>query len=113
MLLFWSVGDRRIIAVSTPESELATPTEPSGVTTEHGVGIGDPIDAIPDRFNINRFDAGATDPRFDPGADVQRVNVASRNPQAIGSNLEPAGRGGSYLVIDGTVAGFGAAAPNC
>jgi hypothetical protein len=113
VLLFWSVGDRRINAVTTPESELATPTEPSGVTTEDDVGIGDPIDAIPDRFNINRFELETSDERFEPAADVRWVNVVSRNPRATGSNLEPASRRGSYLVIDGTVAAFGAEVVNC
>lgn len=113
VLLFWSVGDRRIIGVTTPESELAPPTEPSGVTTEHGVGIGDPIDAIPDRFNITRLELGTIDQRFDPETDVQLLSVSSRNPRAERGNLEPASRAGGYLVIDDTVAGFGAAAPTC
>ncbi len=113
VLLFWSVGDRRITGVNTPESELAAPTEPSGVTTEDGVGIGDAIDAIPDRFNVTRFDLGTNDARFDPGTDVQLVSVGSRNPRATGDNLEPAGRAGGYLVIDGTVAAFGATAIDC
>jgi hypothetical protein len=113
VLLFWSVGDRRINAWITPESELAPPTGPSGVTTEHGVGIGDPIDAIPDRFNITWTDWATGDERFDPGADVQLVIVASRNPRGTPGNLEPASRAGGYLVIDGTVAAFGAATLNC
>jgi hypothetical protein len=99
--------------VITPESELVPPTEPSGVLTESGVGIGDSIDAIPDRFNITRFDWGASDERFDPATRVQWVNVVSRNPRATGSNLEPESRRGAYLVIDGTVAGFGAADFEC
>jgi hypothetical protein len=113
VLLFWSVGDRRIIGVTTPESELTPSIEPSGLMTEHGVGIGDPIDAIPDRFNITRTDWGTSDERFDPGTDVQLVSVASQNPRATGGNLEPASRSGGYLVIDGTVAGFGAADFQC
>jgi hypothetical protein len=113
VLQFWSVGDRRIIAATTPETELATPTEPSGVTTEDGVGIGDPIDAIPDRFNSNRFELATNGERFDPAMEVQWVNVVSRNPRAAGSTLEPASRRGSYLVVDGTVAAFGAEVVNC
>lgn len=113
VLLFWSVGDRRIIGVITPESELAPPTEPSGLMTEDDVGVGDPMEAIPDRFNITRDEWGSGDVRFDPDTEVQLVGVSSRNPRATGSTLEPAGRGGSYLIIDGTVAAFGAQVGTC
>ncbi len=79
--------------------------DPSPLTTEHGATVGSPATVIPDAFHISRWDASG-DP-FPAGVSVERIVVASPNPDATPSNLERGTRGGTYLVIDGVVAAYG------
>lgn len=109
VLLYWYVGDERVVGWNTPDSELVAPTAATGLTTEQGVGIGDDDDAIPDRFNVARvegIDLG-------PATTADQVIVSTRNPASTSDNLERATVGGSYLIVDGVVVGFGAQAPDC
>lgn len=114
VLMFWYVGDPRTIGMITPDIDRPRVSGPSGLTTEHGVGVGDPIDDLPDRINISRVDWDAgNDARFDESDAIVSVTVISANPRKTPSNLEPGILGGSYLSIDGTVVGFGAETTSC
>jgi hypothetical protein len=111
VLLYWYVGDRRVVGLNTVDAQFPPSTTGSGLTTEHGVGIGDAIDAIPDRFNIVRRAWALADSRTGETFDRTLVMARSANPAATG--LEPSVRGGQYLAIDGRVVAFGSEAPEC
>ncbi len=108
------MGDRRVVDVATWPAQHDAPTEMSGITTEHGVGVDDSIDEIPDRFNIARVDRDpATDARFVDSDEVVNVVVISANQRKTRSNLEPGILRGAYLTIDGSVVGFGSEELTC
>lgn len=104
VLLYWYVGDERVVQSNTPESELTEPTVASNLITEQGVGIGDDADAIPDRFNVVRGEGI----EVSPGDTIEFVIVATRNPDSTFDNLASPTLGGVYLIVDDTVVGFGA-----
>lgn len=104
VLLYWYVGDERVVQSNTPESELTEPTVASDLITEQGVGVGDDADAIPDRFNVVRGEGI----EVSPGDTIEFVTVATRNPDSTFDNLASPTLGGVYLIVDDTVVGFGA-----
>ncbi len=111
LLQHWAVGDRRIAPFLAPETNLPT-TAPTEIETEDGVGVGDPLTAIPDRFDTARGNFyGGT--QFDPISEVGSVQVVSANPAFTPGSVASPTRGGRYLVIDGTVAAFGAESFSC
>lgn len=109
VMLYWYVGDQRVVGWNTPDSELAAPNAATGLTTEQGVGIGDDADAIPDRFNVAHVEGI----EVRPGDTIEQVIVKTRNPDSTVDDLEPATVGGGYVIVDGSVVGFGAQAPDC
>ena len=108
-LHYWKVGDERITAFLVPDVEVG-PTTPSGVTTEDGVGVGDPESSIPDRFNISDAEQYFG---FDPTGEPSIVSVLSTNPAFTPGSVASPTLGGLYVVLDGEVIGFGAEAFGC
>ena len=105
-LHYWKVGDERITAFLIPDVE-AGPATPTGLTTEDGVGVGDPVTSIPDRFDISdsvRSDGPSNDPVI--------FSVLSENPAFTPYNAASP-IGGLYVVVDGEVIGFGAESFSC
>jgi hypothetical protein len=105
-LHYWKVGDERITAFLIPDVE-AGPATPTGLTTEHGVGVGDPATSIPDRFDISNSVRS-----YGPSNDPVIFSVLSANPAFTpGSDFPTVG--GLYVVVDGEVIGFGAESFSC
>ena len=107
-LHYWKVGDERITAFLVPDVEVGSAT-PSGLTTEDGVGVGDPASAIPDRFNISDAEENFG---FDPSGEPSIFSVLSTNPAFAPGRGFPT-LSGLYVVLDGEVIGFGAESFTC
>lgn len=110
LLQVWNVGDGPAIGFDVPTTSLPTAGPPTGLQTEDGVGVGDPVTAIPDRFDTSDVEQVVG---FDPDDDVGRIMVRSSNPAFTPGSVSPPIRGGEYMVIDGVVVGFGAQAFGC
>ena len=108
-LHYWKVGDERITAFLVPDVEV-DPTTPTGLTTEDGVGVGDPATSIPDRFDISDSEQFFG---YDPSGDPVIFSVLSANPAFTPSNVASPTIGGLYVVVDGEVIGFGAESFSC
>lgn len=104
LLHFWKVGDPQIRPFLVPDVEVGSAT-PTGLTTEDGVGVGDPATSIPDRFDVSDQEAFFG---FDPSGEPEIVTVLSANPAYRGGGVAFATIGGLYVVVDGVVIGFGA-----
>jgi hypothetical protein len=107
LLQFWNVGDRGITMTGWPDVEVG-PTTPLGLTTEDGVGRGDPVTSIPDRFNVSDRVGGSG---FD--GVVNGVSVLSTNPAFTPGSVASPTLGGTYVVSSGDVTGFGAQSFGC
>jgi len=105
----WNVGDDRVLASQLPPVERTEPGEPTGLRTEHGIAVGDPLDDVPSEFNLAIVDNdGNPDPWFDADDRVQYVVVRSPNPRATAGSILPSTRGGGYIAVDGTIVAIGA-----
>lgn len=113
-LQHWSVGDRRFGLFPVPDVDAPTDPTPTGLATEAGVRVGDPLGAIPVQPNV-RIEAWPDndgDP-FQSDEAVLQVWVSSANPEYRPSGLAPESRSGRYLVIGSSVAAFGAESYSC
>lgn len=106
-LHYWKVGDERITTFLVPDVEV-DPATPTGLTTEDGVGVGNPATSIPDRFDIS--DSVRS---YGPSGDPVIFSVLSANPAFTPSNVASPTIGGLYVVVDGEVIGFGAESFSC
>ena len=78
------------------------------MSTEFGVGIGDPVVALPDAFNVARFPFERyADDGLPDDAEVIAVVVRSRPTRADASSPVEAVRGGHFVVVDGSIAAIG------
>ncbi len=106
-LHYWKVGDERITAFLVPDVEVG-PATPTGLTTEDGVGVGDPVTSIPDRFDVS--DSVRS---YGPLNDPVIFSVQSANPAFTPGSVVSPTVGGLYVVVDGEVIGFGAESFSC
>lgn len=110
LLQYWNVGDGLAIGFEVPETGLPTAGPPTGLLTEDSVGVGDPVTAIPDRF-----DTSDREELFglEPADEVARITVLSSNPAFSPGSVASPTRGGEYTVIDDVIVGFGAQTFGC
>jgi hypothetical protein len=110
LLQYWNVGDGPAIGFDVPETDRSNAAAPTELRTEDGVGVGDPVTAIPDRFDTSGLEQifGS-----DPTDDVGRVTVLSSNPAFTPGSVASPTRGGGYTVVDDVVVGFGAQTFGC
>ena len=108
-LHYWKVGDERITAFLVPDVEVG-PTTPTGLTTEDGIGVGDPVTSIPDRFDISDNEQFFG---FDPSGDPVIFSVLSANPAFTPGSVVSPTVGGLYVAVDGEVIGFGDESFSC
>lgn len=111
-LQHWTVGDRRARSLAVPVTEPPATESPTGLTTEDGVAVGDPVTAIPDRFDTSRSEQFFG---LDSDSPIGVVTVLSANPDFTPGSVTPPTRGGSYNYLEsvGVVVAFGAESFSC
>ncbi|HSM66718.1 MAG TPA: hypothetical protein VK860_10475, partial [Ilumatobacteraceae bacterium] len=109
-LQYWNVGDGPAIGFDVPETNLPSAAPPTELETEDGVGVGDAVTAIPDRFDTSGIEQVFGS---DPTDTVGRVTVLSSNPAFTPGSVASPTRGGGYIVVDDVVVGFGAQTFGC
>ncbi len=105
---FWNVGDRELMMFILPEVDVPSPTRTTGLSTEHGISIGDLIGDVVDLPNAVSNDL----PTQNQDASLI-TNVVSTVPGADPASINPTSRSGSYLSDDGEVIAFGGESLTC